>query len=198
LTNSLYLSKAARFYEQAVKVEPDHAGGKRGLELIALLRKLNQDREPTLRKLVELQPNDAHAHSQLGQLLLQTGRKEEALTHLREALRLEPKLSYAMRTYGRANDLAWVLATDPDASKLNPKEAVQFATQACEVTQYAIPTIMDTLAAAYAADGDFKQAIAITERAIAQTHEKSRSRQSLKDHLKLYQSGQRVIDPGLK
>ena len=79
----------------------------------------------------------------------------------------------AIHTDGGAysyNDLAWLFATCPDARYRNEKEAVRYAEKACERSgsQFAFtgrkrgaadPKYIVTLAAAYAANGDFVEAI---------------------------------------
>jgi hypothetical protein len=68
---------------------------------------------------------------------------------------------------GILNNLAWLLATCPDAAFRNGPEAVRLATQACELTRYAQPLLIGTLAAAQAEAGDFQAAITAAERAAA-------------------------------
>ena len=46
--------------------------------------------EETLRKILQLDPNDAHAHSALGAALNEQGRYEEAEAALRQAIELNP------------------------------------------------------------------------------------------------------------
>ncbi len=44
-----------------------------------------------------LRPNDAEAHYNLAEALLQLGRRDEATAHLTEALRIKPGYSEAKR-----------------------------------------------------------------------------------------------------
>ncbi|MCR9197996.1 MAG: tetratricopeptide repeat protein [Planctomycetaceae bacterium] len=60
--------------------------------------------------------------------------------------------------YKPVNDLAWFYATVPEAALRDADKAVVLATKACEMTKYEDPNTLDTLAAAYALKGDFKQA----------------------------------------
>ena len=57
------------------------------------------------------------------------------------------------------NELAWFLGTCTDDTFRNGKEAIKWATKACAQTQWKKPVYLDTLAAAYAANGQFEKAV---------------------------------------
>lgn len=65
-----------------------------------------------------------------------------------------------------ANGLAWLLATCPEESARNGREAVKLATIACDETRNMNPEFLDTLATAYAAAGEFDKAVATEQEAI--------------------------------
>ncbi|MBX9787943.1 MAG: hypothetical protein K2Y37_03430 [Pirellulales bacterium] len=65
------------------------------------------------------------------------------------------------------NNLAWYLATDPAAVPLSPDEALQIATRACAAFELAPAEYLDTLAAAYAASGQYSKAVETVVHAIA-------------------------------
>jgi tetratricopeptide (TPR) repeat protein len=67
---------------------------------------------------------------------------------------------------GVLNNFAWVLATSPEDSLRNGKRAVELATKACEATDYKLPHILSTLAAAYAETGDFEAAKKWSQKAV--------------------------------
>jgi len=140
-------------------------------------------------------PNNVQALYGLGAHLVDMGRFDEGKRYLEEALRLRPaypealgamastldgqgKYEEAIRFYqaalkaqpdqdGALNNLAWLLASCPDAAFRNGPEAVRLATRACELTGYGKPLVIGTLAAAQAEAGDFPAAIATAERAAA-------------------------------
>ena len=77
-----------------------------------------------------LNPNDSAAHFILAQVAGHLGRADEAVSHLNEALRLNPDYAEAM------NNLAWTLATCPETNLRNGARAVELAERACELTHY--------------------------------------------------------------
>ena len=89
----------------------------------------------------------------------QSGRTREAAAQYREALRLNPSLA------GALNNLAWILASNPDDELRNGAEAVRLAERACELTHYGKPVYLVTLAAAYAEAGRFPEAVTTAEKA---------------------------------
>ncbi|HVJ87171.1 MAG TPA: tetratricopeptide repeat protein, partial [Caulifigura sp.] len=64
------------------------------------------------------------------------------------------------------NDAAWLLATCPVEAIRNPKLAVQLAEQADSLTDVPMGNFLDTLAAAYASDGRFDEAIETADHAL--------------------------------
>jgi serine/threonine-protein kinase len=56
-------------------------------------------------------------------------------------------------------NLAWLLATCPDANVRNGEKAVEYAKKARELWEWNSPIRFDTLASAYAEAGDFDNAV---------------------------------------
>jgi tetratricopeptide (TPR) repeat protein len=84
---------------------------------------------------------------------LNIGKHAEAIADYEKALTLQPKDAILL------NNLAWVLATSPQANLRDGKRAIQLATEACDVTKYETAYMLSTLAAAYAETGDFETAV---------------------------------------
>jgi len=147
-------------YEEAIKLQPNYADAyfNRGNILFAEGRidEAMADWEKTL----QIQPNDADAHTCLGNALLRRGSVKEAVAHYEKAIALAPEDSHS-----RIN-IAWVLATAPDASIRDGIKAVEFAQQAVELSGGKDPKFLRTLAAAYAESGRFSEAITTTKQAI--------------------------------
>ncbi len=147
-------------YEEAIKLQPNYADAyyNRGNILFAEGRidEAMADWEKTL----QIQPNDADAHTCLGNALLRRGSIKEAMVHYETAMTLAPE-----DPHSRIN-IAWVLATAPDASIRDGIKAVEFAQQAVELSGGRDPKFLRTLAAAYAASGRFSEAITTAKQAI--------------------------------
>jgi tetratricopeptide (TPR) repeat protein len=112
------------------------------------------------------------------------GRYEDAKRSLEAAYHLQPSDPTTL------NDLAWLLATSPDGRLRNGRRAVSFAQKSCALTNWNNAYSIDTLAAAYAAAGDFPQAIKFQQRAIDALDPKDRAVQlpGMKSRLELYSS----------
>ena len=137
------------------------------------------------RTAIGLRPNYANAHNNLANSLRQTGRVEEAVHEYEMALKSEPEFILAQ------NNLAWLLATSSNASVRDGAKAVQLAKQADRLTGGNDPIILHTLAAAYAENGQFHEAVEATRRAleIADTNGITSLAESLRNKLALYQAG---------
>jgi len=105
--------------------------------------------------------DNAVAHNGFGIALAQRGRVEEAIAQYERALQIKPDYAESM------NNLAWLLATCPDARIRDGTQAVKYAERACEQTHYGMTLFVGTLAAAYAEAGRFDEAIATAEKACA-------------------------------
>jgi hypothetical protein len=89
----------------------------------------------------------------------QQGRHADAVRHYRRVLDGEkPPITAKVK-------LAWILATSPDAAVRQGAEAVRLAEQGAAATNRQQPIVLDRLAAAYAAAGDFPRAVSTAEEA---------------------------------
>ena len=137
-------------------------------------------------------PGSADIHNELGFLLARQGRLEEAATHLKKSLQIEPDRVEAI------NNLAWIFATHKDERVREPEEAVRLAGRACQLTQYKSPHMLDTLAVAYAAAGRFSEAAGTAEKAmeLARTSGQKQLADVIRGHLLLFEAGKPYRDKG--
>ncbi len=85
------------------------------------------------------------------------------------------------------NNLAWFLATSKKTTAHNSDKAVRPAVRACELTNFKRPDLLDTLAAAYAAAGDFSKAVETAEKALELEQEPLKNK--ITERLTLYKAG---------
>ena len=109
---------------------------------------------------MELQPDSVEAVGNLGLALRMTGRFNEAGRYLEQAARRQPGWPAPQAA------LAWILATHPDPSRRRPQDAVRIGRRVVRMTREQDPRMLDVLAAAHAAAGDFDQAVATARKAI--------------------------------
>ncbi len=96
----------------------------------------------------------------VGNAELGRGNARQAQTYYQQALELDVN-------YGEAqNNLAWTLATHPDEALRNGPEAIRLATAALQSRRGNILSMLDTLSAAYAENGQFEQAVKVARKAI--------------------------------
>jgi Tol biopolymer transport system component/Flp pilus assembly protein TadD len=177
-------TEAIEEFQRALAEEPNHP---ESLYLLAsCFARLDRPQEamPYARKVAALAPNSPAVHGLLGGLLSSTGRYGEALAHLEAAYRVNPGDVTII------NNLAWLLATSPEATQRDGPRAVRLAEWACKTTSYKSPPLLDSLAAAYARIGQFDRAIHTTEQAIEIVRRNPKaSTETLESRLKLYRAG---------
>jgi Flp pilus assembly protein TadD len=108
---------------------------------------------------LQMNPTQVEVHARIAQALARQGKFRESVNEYDETLRCQPDFSSAI------NNLAWMLATNPDAGLRDGARAVQLAERACEITGRKETIYLGTLAAAYAEAGRFDDAIATAQQA---------------------------------
>lgn len=152
--------EAISHYLRALEIKPDFAEAHYNLALS--LRSLGRIDEAIghFSQAVQISPSFIAAHNHLARTLVIAGQPDAALGHFREALRLKPDSTTLL------NGIASILATHPDPNVQNPNQAIAFAKRAAELTGYKDAMILETLATACAAAGQFDRAVAVLHRAI--------------------------------
>ncbi len=105
------------------------------------------------------EPNSAVWQQMIGELLLKRKQEAKALAAYRKAYFLNPSNPYLM------NNLAWLLLTSHDLSLREPEKALTLAQAAAAVLPKGY--VLDTLATAYWANGQVKQAVETEKKAMA-------------------------------
>jgi tetratricopeptide (TPR) repeat protein len=188
-------AEAIDHYTEAVRLEPADLPSRNNLGW-ELLRAGRWDEAATqLEELLRLAPDFALAHDNLGIALAILGKKDQAFHHVEEAVRLQPTaaqfqcdLALALLERGeekaarahfdealrrepgwpeRSAATAREFASDPDERARNGALALRLAKEVCAATNNQKAAFLDTLAACYAELGQFAEARAAAQRALA-------------------------------
>jgi tetratricopeptide (TPR) repeat protein len=180
--------------------------------------------EHLLRTAVDVRPDFAEGHANLGVALCSQGKYGEGIQHLQRSAELDPdraatfrnlaeaygaqgQLRDALANYIRAlalmpddvgllNRAAWILATTRDEGLRNGARARDFAERAVQLTNRRDVESLDSLAAALAELGDFTGAVSAESEAIALARASGNAAMlpELEYRLDLYRRGQKFRD----
>jgi tetratricopeptide (TPR) repeat protein len=171
LNNNGRVSEAIVHLEKAIQLEPQNGLAQDGLgELLFQLNRVS-DAIPHLLKAVEIEPQITRFKDVLGRALSSSGHETDAVSNFLATARSDPvrfgnfldAMQFDTNHVILINNLAWAFATNPDPKLRNGKYAVQLATRACEMTGYQTTIFVGTLAAAYAEDSRFDDAISTAQ-----------------------------------
>ena len=176
-------------FQNALKYDPDSANAIVKIAATAYmanpLAEGKIDQTITLFELiVKNVPDCFMAHYNLGLILQKAGKAEESYKHFRKVISLQPYNAQYMDSF------AWILATNPESTKQETEEAVKLASRAVELTDGKNGQPIDTLAAAYAANGNFTKAITNAEKAMQLAGENEELKKDINGRTELYKAKQ--------
>ncbi len=154
------LDEAIAHFNEALRLKPDFAQAHNNLGAALASQGRLAEADHHFERALQISPDYAEARYNHAKTLLALGRAREAVREYRETLRLNPDLPAALR------DLAWVLATHPDAGLRDGAEAVRLAERLRASVPAASADVLDVLAAAYAEAGRFDDAIGTARQAL--------------------------------
>jgi tetratricopeptide (TPR) repeat protein len=183
--------EAIAAFEAALRLEPDYAQAHANLGALLHITGRSGPAMDHYRRAIALRPDNVEAHADLGLLLSAQDRAVEAVAEFRAALDLNRDTVPALA------GLAWIRATASDASLRNPTEAVALAKRAMELTDRKDVAAIDALAAAYAAAGEFAEAVAAARSGIevAAAAGLPAAADTFRQRLRLYEQGQPYRTP---
>lgn len=173
---------AAKYYQQALRINPSHAESHLELASLAKARGETATALQHLQSAVKIHPQYAEAHRRLGELFSGSGDIPKAIEHYKLAVEIYPGDVPSM------NNLAWILATTEAAELRDGESAVSFANEAIAIAGERAD-LLDTLAAGYAETGNLAKAIATAQRAIklAKEAKQGQLRKAIEKTLQAYQ-----------
>ena len=138
-------------YEHALELDPSHARTRFKLGSILVLIGAEEEGLQHLRKARGALGRDLEAQLLFADAVTRLGRHREAVDTYRQALESFPGEARLQRR------LAWLLATSPDEGVRDGAEALVLARRAAQGP--GDPRTLETLAAAFAENGDFPEAV---------------------------------------
>jgi tetratricopeptide (TPR) repeat protein len=212
------VDEAVVLYRKALAIDPQMAEFHYSLaKALAKQGKLDEAAAEFDRTLA-ITPDNAETHNNLAAALAMRGRLDEAIVHFQAALKIKPNYPNAHKNLDLAqaqwqdilkslagrrallrsrpndvalrNDIAWTLATNPNASIRNGAEAVELAERAVQLSGEQEPAALGTLAAAYAEARRFSEALQTARKAaeLAARHDDPSLVESLKAEISLYEA----------
>lgn len=152
-TSMVETDKALEHYNAALRINPASAGTLNNMGLLSVKMGKTDEAISFYTRAIDMDPQNANCYINLGDALLSKGEESEGKEVLYKAHSLCPEDPWV------ANKLAWIQAASKKEGMRNAPEAVRLAELACRLTQNREPTILDTLAAAYAEAGRFEEAL---------------------------------------
>ncbi|HRX87627.1 MAG TPA: tetratricopeptide repeat protein, partial [Phycisphaerae bacterium] len=187
------LAEAAACFRRALELAPGRADVHQNLASLLARRGRYAEAVADYEAALRINPDYAQAHNNLGAVLVRMGRPAEAVEHFERAVALAPDWLEPL------NSAAWILATCPQSDVREPAAAVRYAEHAAVVSRRANASILDTLAAAYAAGGDFPRAVATGREALdrAVAARAADEAREIRSRLALYQQERAYVAPAV-
>lgn len=137
------------------------------------------------------------SHYNLPKLLVLVGNNELAEAETKSAIAYYTAALKLDVNYGEAqNNLAWILATCPDEKVRDGRQALQLASAAVRQQRGDLVSMLDTLAAAFAENGQFDKAVQAVNQAVALANQAGQTERAARidARRKLYDEGKPFRD----
>jgi tetratricopeptide (TPR) repeat protein len=218
------LDEAVLAYSRAAELEPDNPGIQYKFGLLLADQKRIDEAVIHLKKALEIKPDMTAPYITLGKIFIKKGELDNAAKYFEAALKIKPDLTNILADLGKIfmnqgnnvtaakylrkalevepgqveilNNLAWILATYKESGLRDPDEAIQLAEQACKLTDYKKPDLLDTLAVAYASASRFPEAVNTAEKAmeLAVSYQQKQLSEAIRKRLLLFKARSPYIE----
>lgn len=158
------VEEAVAHFQRALELQPNYPDAHYNLGVILGRRNDLDGAVAQFRTILSIAPHDPAPNAALADVLARKGLFREAIAHYEIVLESDPNSVFAL------NNLSWLLSTNPDASVRNGPRAVELAVKLNRITNQTSPSVLRTLAAAYAEVGQFENAAAAAHAAADLAH----------------------------
>jgi tetratricopeptide (TPR) repeat protein len=220
--DALSADEAVEYFSEQIKLNPTEPAFLNNRGRVWDEKKEHDKAIADYEKAAALRPDDPTTHNNLGTAYQLKGDHASAIKHFDAALQSDPTDATVYYNRGRANqyslnygaaakdyadsvrvdpnylpgynNAAWLAATCPDEMYRDPKLALDLAQRAVAITQGKVWEVLDTLAAAQAANGDYEAAVKTSEEAINLGSDAA-IHGGVRDRMTLYQEGKPYLMP---
>ncbi|MGH9856911.1 MAG: tetratricopeptide repeat protein, partial [Acidobacteriota bacterium] len=174
---------AAKYHQQALALQPKSGSMLNNMASVYYEKGNLPKALEYMERAIQSEPTFAYSYHHLGQMHLRSGNRKAAIAAYQSGHERLPQNGQI------ATQLAWLLATTPDPSLRDGKEAVRLAEAVSKSTPVPDPQTLIALAAAYAETGEFDRAVttASTARELLGNSGKNPIVQQLDSHIASYQ-----------
>lgn len=178
------LDEAVKHLMDLLRIKPGHALGHKNLGLVFLRQNKLDKAIEHFNKAIELEPKSYRLRYELGHAYLSKDMPNEAVDEYMKVLTAYPKWSGLMAT------VANIIATNKDCKYYDPKHALKLAQSSCELENYQHAGLLDNLAAIYAVNNDYVNAVASAQEAldIAIAKKQNAFADQIKKRLEIYKT----------
>lgn len=155
-------AEAEPYLRRALAIRPDYPEALSALGAVLAMQGRTDDALPLFARAVVIEPKYADAWGNYAEALATKGRLREALAAYRRVLDLKPDSPGALTT------AAWILGTSVDDTLRDGAAAMAYAERAAALTNRRDARALDSLAAAMAAVGRYREAVEVAGSAAAE------------------------------
>ena len=179
------LNEAIDHYHNAIRLRPGYGDPHLNLGNALFQQGQLTDAIAQWQQAHATEPKDARFHNALGNAFIRARLQKDAIAEFEYAVRISTQDPLPR------NNLAWLLATSPDASIRDGSRAMDLANQAVRLSDGKDPTYLRTFAAACAEAGRFGEAQETAGRALREAESRGNPGlgNALRDEIALYELG---------
>ena len=174
------VEEAVKYYTIALRIKPDFLTAHYNLINTFISQGKLDDLVNYYHNVIGIAASEAWIYNMVGEVFIGSGKPRQAAKYFEMASQLAPTQPAPLLS------LAKIFATFPDPNVHDPNNAIYFAKQAAELTNHKDPAVLEILADAFAANGQFDLAAETVENAMSLAQPGSDLSDRLQEKLQQY------------